>query len=48
MQMASQTMEDLKTIECGQEAAKHFAFVEGYVNLNHGQLNRPNTLNYDD
>ncbi|KAG9600106.1 PLP-dependent transferase, partial [Aureobasidium melanogenum] len=24
------------TIECGQEAAKHFAFDEGYINLNHG------------
>ncbi|KAH0039262.1 PLP-dependent transferase, partial [Aureobasidium melanogenum] len=23
-------------IECGQEAAKHFAFDEGYINLNHG------------
>ena len=23
-------------IECGEEAAKHFAFDEGYINLNHG------------
>ena len=26
----------LKTIECGKEAAKHFALGEGYRNLNHG------------
>ncbi|KAI4725744.1 PLP-dependent transferase [Aureobasidium sp. EXF-10728] len=24
------------TIECGEEAAKHFVFQEGYINLNHG------------
>ena len=24
------------TIECGEEAAKHFAFESGYINLNHG------------
>ncbi|KAG9531348.1 PLP-dependent transferase, partial [Aureobasidium melanogenum] len=24
------------TIQCGQEAAKHFAFDNGYINLNHG------------
>lgn len=26
----------LKPIECGEEAAKHFAFDTGYLNLNHG------------
>ncbi|KAI4853311.1 PLP-dependent transferase [Aureobasidium sp. EXF-8845] len=25
-----------QTIECGEEAAKHFAFDKGYINLNHG------------
>jgi hypothetical protein len=29
-----------RTIECGEEAAKHFAFDAGYINLNHGQLNQ--------
>lgn len=27
----------LSTIECGREAAKHFAFDKGYINLNHGE-----------
>lgn len=26
------------TIECGEEAAKHFAFERGYINLNHGEF----------
>ncbi|KAH0276863.1 PLP-dependent transferase, partial [Aureobasidium melanogenum] len=30
------TQVDLMPIECGQEAAKHFVFDEGYINLNHG------------
>jgi hypothetical protein len=34
----------LQTIECGKEAAKHFAFDAGYINLNHGQLDQHNTL----
>ncbi|KAG9833502.1 PLP-dependent transferase, partial [Aureobasidium melanogenum] len=36
--MDTQTKEifDLSPIECGQEAATHFAFDEGYINLNHG------------
>ena len=27
----------LKGIECGEEAAKHFSFDEGFRNLNHGK-----------
>lgn len=38
----------IQMIECGEEAAKHFSFDEAYINLNHGQLNRPGTLDYDD
>lgn len=26
------------TIECGEDAAKHFAFESGYINLNHGEF----------
>lgn len=26
----------IRTIECGEDAAKHFAFDSGYINLNHG------------
>lgn len=26
------------TIECGEEAAEHFAFEHGYINLNHGEF----------
>jgi len=29
-------LEEMGTIECGKEAAKHFAFGDGYRNLNHG------------
>lgn len=28
---------DLESIECGEQAAKHFAFEEGYLNLNNGR-----------
>lgn len=42
--MGTQTREnfDFTPIECGQEAAKHFAFDEGYINLNHGSSPFPN------
>lgn len=29
-------IKQLGSIECGEEAAKHFAFADGYKNLNHG------------
>jgi hypothetical protein len=28
---------ELETIECGEEAAKHFFLDEKYTNLNHGK-----------
>jgi hypothetical protein len=37
----------LQMIECGEQAAKHFAFDVGHINLNHGQLNRPHVLGCD-
>ena len=30
------TIQRLSPIECGEEAATHFLFDEGYINLNHG------------
>jgi hypothetical protein len=29
-------MDEGRAIECGEDAAKHFSFADGYVNLNHG------------
>jgi hypothetical protein len=29
-------MDEARAIECGEDAAKHFSFADGYVNLNHG------------
>jgi hypothetical protein len=29
-------IDDARPIECGEDAAKHFPFADGYVNLNHG------------
>lgn len=34
-------LEEMGTIECGKEAAKHFAFGDGYRNLNHGRSRQP-------
>lgn len=31
----------IEGIECGKEAAKHFAFDKSYRNLNHGELYLP-------
>jgi len=31
-------IESLDTIECGEEARKHFNFAPSYRNLNHGML----------
>lgn len=33
-----QVIKDLDTIECGEEARKHFNFASSYRNLNHGML----------
>lgn len=36
----SDQAQHLDTIECGEEAAKEFAFADGYRNLNHGVSKR--------
>ena len=32
------------TIECGEDAAKYFAFEDGYRNLNHGEVAKLNHI----
>ena len=36
---------NLEPIECGEDAAKHFSFDEGYANLNHG-MSKAGSLEY--
>lgn len=36
-QSAFKVIDSIESIACGQEAAKHFAFGNGYKNLNHGR-----------